>query len=114
MTGVGAVARKIDDISQKTGAGDSELARMLDTSPQTLYRWKASQVEPNAANLRRILDLQYVAEELSEFYDQDHVRVWLYSRQRLLGGRTPVELMGTADFDQVLTMLAILRDGAFA
>jgi transcriptional regulator with XRE-family HTH domain len=113
MSPTSALARKIEDIRDKTGAKDSELAKMLDTSPQTLYRWKRSQVEPNFQHLRRILDLHYVAEELSGFYDQDHVRLWLFSRHKLLEGRSPADLMGGDEVDMVLALIAQLRDGAF-
>jgi uncharacterized protein (DUF2384 family) len=108
------LARKLEDIGERTGARDSELAKMLDTSPQTLYRWKKNQVEPNFQHLRRILDLHYVAEELSAFYEQEHIRIWLFSRHKLLGGKSPAELMGTDDVDLVLAVIAQLRDGAFA
>lgn len=114
MSVTSPLAKKIEDIGNRTGARDSELAKMLDTSPQTLYRWKKNQVEPNFQHLRRILDLHYVAEELSDFYDQEHVRLWLFSRHKLLGGRSPAELMGTDQVDLVLALIAQLRDGAFA
>jgi uncharacterized protein (DUF2384 family) len=109
-----ALARKLDDIEERTAAKEREVAQMLGTTPQTLYRWRNNQTEPRRKHLQRVLDLHYVAEELAGLYEPDEARMWLFSRHRLLGGRRPVELIGEGHIDTVVGLIAQLRDGAYA
>jgi putative toxin-antitoxin system antitoxin component (TIGR02293 family) len=108
------LARKLDDIESRTAVKEREVAQMLRTTPQTLYRWRNDQVAPNREHLQRILDLHYVAEELADLYEPDEARLWLFSRHRLLAGRRPVELISEGEIDTVLALIAQLRDGAYA
>jgi hypothetical protein len=39
--------------------------------------------------------------------------MWLFSRQRLLGDRTPAQLIGQGHADEVLALVNRLRDGVF-
>jgi uncharacterized protein (DUF2384 family) len=109
----GAIAQRLETITAKTGVREGEVAELLGTTPQTVHRWRNAQVDPQTAHLRRILDLAYVADELSELYEPDEARVWLYERHRLLGGRRPVDLIRSGDIDTVLTLIAQLKDGAY-
>lgn len=109
-----AVAQRLDTISEKTGAKEREVAQLLQTTPQTLHRWRTGQVEPQTAHLRRILDLSYAAEELAELYPPDEARAWLFAKNRLLSGRRPVELIADDDIDTVLEVIAQLKDSAYS
>jgi hypothetical protein len=109
-----AVAERLQTITSKTGVGESDVAEMLGTTTQTLYRWRKSQADPRSSHLRRILDLAFAVEELSEVYEPDATRVWLYSRNKLLGGERPVDMISRGEIDPVLQAIALLRDGAYA
>lgn len=109
-----AIAKRIDDITSKTCVKDREVAQLVGTSPQTVNRWRRALVEPLSEHRTRILDLAFLADELSEFYEPDEAHVWLFSRHRLLGGRRPVELIEEGQIEPVLAILDQLRSGAFA
>ena len=109
-----AVAERLDVISSKTGVREREVAELLGTTPQTVHRWRKAQADPQSSHLRRIVDLAFAAEELSELYQPDEARIWLYSRNRLLGGERPVDLISRGEIDPVLQAIAILKDGAYA
>jgi|GraSoiStandDraft_41_1057321.scaffolds.fasta_scaffold923127_2 transcriptional regulator with XRE-family HTH domain len=109
-----AVAKRLDAISEKTGVKEREVAQLLQTTPQTVYRWRNGQVTPQTSHLRRILDLAFAAEELGELYPPDEARLWLFSRNKLLDGRAPVELIAEGRIDPVLQVISQLKDGAFA
>ena len=109
-----AVTARLDLIASKTGVKESEVAELLGTTPQTVYRWRKAQAAPQSAHLRRILDLAFAAEELADLYTPEEARMWLYSRNRLLGGQRPVDLIGKGEIDPVLQAIALLKDGAFA
>lgn len=111
---MGAVAERLDAISSKTGAREREIAELLGTTPQTLHRWRKAQADPQSAHLRRIVDLAFAADELGELYSPEQARIWIYSRNRLLDGRRPVELISRGEMDPVLEAIAILKDGAYA
>ena len=108
-----ALARRLDEIAEKTGMREAEIAQLLKTTPQNVNRWRRAQVEPQPAHLRRILELTYAIEELGELYAPDEARLWLYSRHRLLAGRSPVDLIVEGDFDGVLRLISQLKDGAY-
>jgi len=55
-----------------------------------------------------------VAEALVELYAPDEAGAWLYSRNRLLAGQRPADLIGKGDVDPVLQVVALLKDGAYA
>mgnify|MGYP001363750688 CR=1 FL=1 len=51
---------------------------------------------------------------LRDLYDtEDEITTWLHSRQRLLGDRTPAELVDADRADEVWALIDQLRTGAF-
>lgn len=111
---MGAVAERLAFITTRTGVRDREMAELLGTTAQTVHRWRKDQADPQSTHLKRILDLAFVAEELSELYSPAEARLWLYGRHRMLGGRRPVDLISQGDIDPVLQIIATLKDGAYA
>jgi len=108
-----AVAKRLDVITQKTGVKEREVAQLLSTTPQTIYRWRSGQVEPQTNHLRRILDLAFAAEELGELYAPDEARLWLFERNKLLDLKRPVDLIAEGHIDAVLQVISQLKDGAY-
>jgi len=60
-----------------------------------------------------LLDLEYIADQLSDFYEPADVWVWLFSRQKLLGGEIPAELIQHGRASDVIRVIDQLRDGVF-
>src|SRR6266542_4692723 len=81
-----ALATRLETITAKAGVREKEIAAVAGTTPQTLHRWRNSKVVPQSDHLKRVLDLAYVATELSEMYRPEEARIWLYERHKLLGG----------------------------
>jgi transcriptional regulator with XRE-family HTH domain len=96
------------------GTKEQELADMLGTTPQSLWRWRKDEATPKTEHLRRILDLAFAADELAELYTPDEARVWLFERHRLIDGRRPVELITAGEIETVLALIAQLKDSAVA
>jgi uncharacterized protein (DUF2384 family) len=109
-----AVASRLENISHKMGTKEQELADMLGTTPQSLWRWRKDEATPKTEHLRRILDLAFAADELAELYTPDEARVWLFERHRLIDGRRPVELITAGEIETVLALIAQLKDSAVA
>jgi hypothetical protein len=69
----------------------AEVAQLLDTTPQTVSRWQTGESSPQPKSLDRLLWLDWLAEQLSQFYAPDEARLWLFSRHIDLGGDRPFD-----------------------
>lgn len=108
-----AVAMRLDSIRARGGVKSREIAQLLDTTPQTVSRWKTGKVEPQPDGLQRLLILEWLVTELGEFYDREEARLWLFAPHRLLEGDRPADRIQQGKPDDVLALIAQLRDGAF-
>jgi transcriptional regulator with XRE-family HTH domain len=109
----GAVAARLTSIKEHAGLRSREIAQLLDTTPQTVSRWQQDRGGPQPAKLQQLLTLEWLADQLREFYEPDEARLWLFSRHRLLAGDTPADRIQAGKADDVLALLDQLRDGAF-
>lgn len=108
-----ALARRLDSIKTHAGIKARDIAQLLDTTPETVSRWQRGKVDPQPDRLKRLLALEWVMDQLAEFYEPDEARLWLFSPHRLLGGRTPANCLQQRDFDEVMAVIDQLRDGAY-
>lgn len=113
MTGaVGAVATRLNSIQQNASISSSEVADLLGTTPQTISRWRRQRVQPEQDRLRLLLDLDWLATQLADFYAPDEARLWLFARHPLLGGQRPFDRIKSGQMDDVLALIDQLRSGA--
>ena len=108
-----AVARKLESIREKGGLKNIDVANVLGTHPEQVSRWKQGKAFPQPDAERPLLELEYIVDELSDFYDPQEARLWLFSRQKLLDGQTPAELIQKGRADEVRGVIAQLRDSVF-
>jgi transcriptional regulator with XRE-family HTH domain len=108
-----ALAERLDSIRTRGGIRSREVAQLLDTTPQTVSRWRTGKVSPQPQGLQRLLTLEWLIGELAEFYTPDHARLWLFAPHRLLGGDRPADRIQRGQVDDVLSLIAQLSDGAF-
>ncbi len=108
-----AVARRLDTIRDLAGVRGREVAQLLDTTPETVSRWRGGKVEPQPDRLGRLLLLEWLVTELSEFYPPEEARLWLLSPHALLGGDRPADRIQQGKLDDVLAVIEQLKTGAF-
>lgn len=97
-----AIARKLEVLRTRGGIKSADLAELLNTTPETVSRWNTGRSLPHSDSERKILELEYVVERLREFYeDPNDARLWLFSPQKLLGGRKPADLIEEGNMDEV-------------
>ena len=108
-----AVARKLDSIRSKGGMKNIDVANVLGLRPETVSRWNQGKAFPQPDAERTLLELEYIIDELSDFYDPQEARLWLFSRQKLLNGQVPAELIQKGRVDEVRSVIAQLRDSVF-
>jgi uncharacterized protein (DUF2384 family) len=58
--------------------------------------------------------LEFLLQELGEFYSPEEARLWLFAPHRLLQGERPADLIQQGRIDEVFVLLDQLRDGAYA
>ena len=106
-----AISRKIKSLRKEGGIKSTDLAELLNTTPETVSRWNQGHTSPRVTAERKILELEYIVERLREFYDDPKdARLWLFSRQKLLGGKKPADLIEAGRIDEVLTLISELSD----
>ncbi len=109
----GALATRLERITKCGGIKGKEVAQLLSTTPETISRWRTGRTEPRQDGLIRLLEVEYLLEELSEFFEPKEARFWLFSPHRLLNGDTPVKCIQEGRADEVRAVIAQLRDGAY-
>ena len=109
----GALAQRLDTIKARGGVRSREVAQLLDTTPQTVSRWHTGRAEPQPASLRRLLALEWLLEQLADFYDPAEARLWLFAPHTMLRGETPADRIQRDQVDDVLALIDQLRDGAY-
>jgi len=108
-----AVARRLDSIKEFGGISAREIAQLLETTPQTVSRWRTGRSMPRPISLTRLLRLEWLAGQLSQVYPPDDARLWLFSPHRDLGGARPVDLIADDRMDEVLAIIDRLQSAAY-
>jgi transcriptional regulator with XRE-family HTH domain len=108
-----ALASRLDSIRKRAGIKSRDIARLLDTTPETVSRWQQGRAEPQPNRLQRLLTLEWLVTELSEFYSPGEAKLWLFSPHRLLGGETPEKRIRDSKLDDVLGLIEQLKTGGY-
>ena len=104
------IARKLDLLVEKAAMRSVDVANLLGTRPETVSRWNQGKAFPRSDTQRSLLDLAYIVEQLADFYEPQEARLWLFSRQKLLNGMTPAELIQAGKAAEVIAIIDQLRD----
>ena len=108
-----ALARRLDNIREKGGIRSRDVAQLLDTTAQTVSRWQTGQASPQRRSLDRLLELEWLAEQLAQFYEPDEARLWLFSPHQDLGGERPADLIAQDRTSEVRRIIDQLQSGAY-
>ena len=109
----GGIANRLKTIEDLAGVRGREVAQLLDTTPETVSRWRGGKVEPQPDRLRRLLLLEWLVRGLSAFYPPKEARLWLLSPHPLLDGDLPADRIQQGKLDDVLAVIEQLKTGAF-
>jgi len=108
-----ALRKRLENIRDKSGVTSRDVAQLLDTTPQTVSRWQSGESSPHHKSLDRLLALDWLAEQLAQFYAPDEAKLWLFSPHRLLGGQRPADRIAEGRIDDVLRLIDQLQSGAY-
>jgi transcriptional regulator with XRE-family HTH domain len=113
VAAVPALARRLDTIKLRAGIKGRDLAQLLNTTPETVSRWRTGRAEPQRDRLEQVLTLEWLADQLGEFYPPDEARLWLFSPHRLLAGDRPADRIQGGKIQDVLALIEQMKTGAF-
>ena len=108
-----AISRRLDLIQEKGAMRSSDVANVLSVRPETVSRWNQGKAFPHPQTEKHLMELAFVVEQLSDFYEPNEARLWILSRQRTLGGQIPAEMIQEGKVDELLVVINQLRDGVF-
>jgi uncharacterized protein (DUF2384 family) len=108
-----AVARKLESLRNKGAMKNIEVANLLGTRPETVSRWNQGRAYPHANTERVLLELEFIVDQLADFYQPDEARQWIFAPQKLLGGASPAELIREGRIDEVRRLVNQLREGVY-
>ena len=106
----GAVAKRLDAIRAKGAMKNVEVANLLGARPETVSRWNQGRAYPHASTEKTLLELEYIVDQLSDFYEPNEARQWIFAPQKLLAGVSPAELIKGGRIDDVMRLVAQLRE----
>lgn len=107
------ISRKLEAIQTKGAMRSVDVANLLGTRPETVSRWNQGKAFPRRATEKTLLDLEFIIDQLSDFYDPQEARIWLFSPQKLLGNRRPADLIQSNETETVIELIEQLRDGVY-
>lgn len=107
------IARKLESIEKKSAMHSVDVANVLGARPETVSRWNQGKAFPRPGAQKLLLDLEYIVDQLSDFYQPKEARLWMFSRQKLLNGEIPANLIQQGRAVEVIAVIDQLRDGVF-
>jgi hypothetical protein len=108
-----AIAKRLQSITEKGGLYLVDIANVLGTRPETVSRWNQGRAFPHPGTERLLLELEWIVDQLADFYDPKEARMWLFARQKLFDGKSPADLISEGKTEEVLKAIRQLRDSVF-
>jgi uncharacterized protein (DUF2384 family) len=105
-----AIARRLSAIQEKGAMRSVDVANLLNARPETVSRWNQGKAFPRPDAEKLLLQLEFIIDQLSDFYEPQEARLWLYSPQRMLNNQSPAELIQGGRSQDVLSAVNQLRD----
>ena len=95
---------------RKSAMRSVDVANVVRARPETVSRWNQGKAFPRPDAQKLLLELEYIVDRLSDFYEPRDARLWMYSRQRLLRGEIPAELIQKGRSAEVIAVIDQLRE----
>lgn len=90
-----------------------DVANIIGTRPETVSRWNQGRAFPRPDAEKVLIELEYIVDQLADLYEPLDARLWLFSRQKLLKGEIPADLLQKGRADDVIAVIDQLRDGVY-
>ena len=89
----------------------ADLARVSDTNPRSVARWRAEAAAPRREAEERLLELRAVVDLARRVMRDNAARFWMRSPNPDLGYQKPLDLIGAGEYQQVVDVLLAVAEG---
>ncbi|MDI6892838.1 MAG: helix-turn-helix transcriptional regulator [Actinomycetota bacterium] len=103
----------ISELLNDFGISQDMMASLIDASAASVSRWLKGKSSPQKVYQERILELQYVDEELKKSLKEEYIPRWLDTPIDYLGGDRPIDALKKGKHDKVLQLLAYLEGDVY-
>jgi transcriptional regulator with XRE-family HTH domain len=104
------VGKRLDTLRAKGAMKHVEVASLLGTRPETVSRWSQGRAYPHPKSEKTLLELEYVIDQLSDFYEPNEARQWIFAPQKLLNGTSPADMIRNDRMADVMRLVGQLRE----
>ncbi len=92
----------------------ADLARVSDTNPRSVARWRAHGTAPRREAEERLLELRAVVDLARRVMNDGAARLWMRSPNPDLGYGKPLDLVAASQYQRVIDLLLALAEGVTA
>lgn len=92
----------------------ADVARVSDTNPRSVLRWRVDAAAPRREAEERLLELRAVVDLARMVMRSDAARLWLRSPNPDLGYDKPLDLIAEGRYQRVIDLLLALAEGVTA
>ena len=107
------VVQFIERLQESGGLKGTDIANFTGVSKATVSRWANGQKSPHPKTQLIMSDLSYVVMRLSEYYNQEETRAWLFARHPQLDGARAIDLIHDERTEEVLAVIDRLDADAY-
>ena len=88
-----------------------DVARVSDSNPRSVARWKAQEATPRREAEERLLELRAVVDLARRVMRDDAARFWMRSPNPDLGYEKPLDRVAEGQYQTVIDLLLALAEG---
>lgn len=94
--------------------GNNSLARIIQVNQSQTSRWSEGDEQASVINQQKLIDLDYIIDQLSLTLYPDQIEQWLQNPNAHIGGACPINVFQVNGLAAVLPAISALSTGAFA
>lgn len=94
--------------------GNNSLARIIQVNQSQTSRWSEGVEQASVINQQKLIDLDYIIDQLSITLYPDQIEEWLQNPNAHIGGASPINAFQVNGLTAVIPALSALSTGAFA
>ena len=111
MTALGTL---LDHLYEGHVVDTADLARVSETNPRSVARWRSQETAPRRHAEERLLELRAVIDLARRVMRDDAARFWMRSPNRDLGYEKPLDLVAAGQYKRVIDLLLAVGEGVTA
>jgi putative toxin-antitoxin system antitoxin component (TIGR02293 family) len=104
----------LDHLYEGDVVDTADVARVSETNPRSVSRWKADAAVPRREAEERLLELRAVVDLTRQVMRDSAARLWLRSPNPDLGYEKPLDLIAQGHYQRVIDLLLAIAEGVTA